>query len=569
MSHFITEQIRYLHEEIEFIEKAIADLIEEKADHSNKRILYDYAIYYLIEKIQNKSQILLKFYQDDDELKKEEMRFLAGKTNNEGKDDVWKNYYERIKYIKDYHKKNNIKKVEINSKSYKTEALKYNNLKSAFYPSEKNGRYVDMSQLYNEFINIRKIKQFRISVFRKKEIASLKKNNDSLKNGIQNINKKNETNEFKEIDMLKYLNNFTRFSYIPRYCKYKNEEYKTYLKNLKDYLVSFFSKINILLDCEKTLKKYEQMFLEKFKKKEINKWENYTHTLDYYCKYNDKLFASEGTYNGYIKSKKYQQDVKKYENKNYTKEQEEQIKKKIEEEDMEMAKSEYLIEIYKNLLHNVIQKTIHRIQRKQSFTLEELQKKMKSGKKRGEEKLLSLCDKNMRSDNETELIYNKSPSVSSYYDSSEYSEIDDENEKDEKEDSEDEDENNKPIYNPLNLPLGYDNKPIPYWLYKLHGLSKEYKCEICGNHSYFGRVAFEKHFNEWRHSFGMKCLKIPNTRHFKEITKIEDALVLYEKLKKQSQAYVFQPDQEIECEDARGNVMNMKTYDDLKRQGLI
>ena len=24
----------------------------------------------------------------------------------------------------------------------------------------------------------------------------------------------------------------------------------------------------------------------------------------------------------------------------------------------------------------------------------------------------------------------------------------------------------KPIYNPLNLPLGWDGKPIPYWLYK-------------------------------------------------------------------------------------------------------
>jgi len=25
-------------------------------------------------------------------------------------------------------------------------------------------------------------------------------------------------------------------------------------------------------------------------------------------------------------------------------------------------------------------------------------------------------------------------------------------------------------YNPKNLPMGWDGKPIPYWLYKLHGL---------------------------------------------------------------------------------------------------
>ena len=28
------------------------------------------------------------------------------------------------------------------------------------------------------------------------------------------------------------------------------------------------------------------------------------------------------------------------------------------------------------------------------------------------------------------------------------------------------------VYNPLKLPLGFDGKPIPYWLYKLHGLNQ-------------------------------------------------------------------------------------------------
>lgn len=87
--------------------------------------------------------------------------------------------------------------------------------------------------------------------------------------------------------------------------------------------------------------------------------------------------------------------------------------------------------------------------------------------------------------------------------------------------SDDEDEDR--IYNPLKLPLGWDGKPIPYWLYKLHGLGVEYPCEICGNYVYMGRKAFDKHFQEWRHAHGMRCLGIPNTRHFHEITKIEDA----------------------------------------------
>ena len=50
-------------------------------------------------------------------------------------------------------------------------------------------------------------------------------------------------------------------------------------------------------------------------------------------------------------------------------------------------------------------------------------------------------------------------------------------------------------YNPKNLPLGWDGKPIPYWLYKLHGLNISYTCEICGNTTYRGPKAFQRHFS--------------------------------------------------------------------------
>jgi hypothetical protein len=60
--------------------------------------------------------------------------------------------------------------------------------------------------------------------------------------------------------------------------------------------------------------------------------------------------------------------------------------------------------------------------------------------------------------------------------------------------SDSEDEDDKPKYNPKNLPMGWDGKPIPYWLYKWHGLGIEFKCEICGGASYWGRKAFERHF---------------------------------------------------------------------------
>ena len=108
-----------------------------------------------------------------------------------------------------------------------------------------------------------------------------------------------------------------------------------------------------------------------------------------------------------------------------------------------------------------------------------------------------------------------------------------------------------------------------YWLYKLHGLNLEFKCEICGNYSYWGPRPFERHFQEWRHAYGMKCLGIPNSKHFQGITLIEDAYTLWAKLKAEQGSHTFNQDLDEEFEDRQGNVMNRKTYADLARQGLL
>lgn len=133
----------------------------------------------------------------------------------------------------------------------------------------------------------------------------------------------------------------------------------------------------------------------------------------------------------------------------------------------------------------------------------------------------------------------------------------------------DEDDDDAPVYNPLNLPLGWDGKPIPFWMYKLHGLGVEYKCQICGNQSYWGRRAFDKHFQEWKHAHGMRSLGIPNTKHFHDITLIADAQALHEKIRAGIQVGQFRGEAEEEFEDTQGNVLNRRTYEDLARQGLL
>eukprot|EP01128_Nolandella_sp_AFSM9_P006276 TRINITY_DN3187_c0_g1_i1.p1 TRINITY_DN3187_c0_g1~~TRINITY_DN3187_c0_g1_i1.p1 ORF type:complete len:459 (+),score=129.05 TRINITY_DN3187_c0_g1_i1:61-1437(+) len=120
-----------------------------------------------------------------------------------------------------------------------------------------------------------------------------------------------------------------------------------------------------------------------------------------------------------------------------------------------------------------------------------------------------------------------------------------------------------------NYPKDELGNPIPFWLYKLHGLGIEYKCEICGNLSYWGRRAFERHFSEGRHTHGLKMLNIENSKEFYEVTKITDALALKKTLIENAEKKRWDGDTMEEYEDSEGNVMNRKTMQDLAAQGLL
>jgi len=136
-------------------------------------------------------------------------------------------------------------------------------------------------------------------------------------------------------------------------------------------------------------------------------------------------------------------------------------------------------------------------------------------------------------------------------------------------DEEDSDDDDAPIYNPKNVPLDWDGKPIPYWLFKLHGLNHYYDCEICGGESYRGRKNFETHFADQKHALGMKALGIPNTKHFHGVTKIQDAQGLYATLRSKLEKEQFDTTQDEEYEDSHGNVLSRAAYEDLARQGLL
>jgi len=354
----------------------------------------------------------------------------------------------------------------------------------------------------------------------------------------QYINLKN----IEHMDYLTYLVTFDRFFDIPK--ERKNQEYKNYLQTLLDYLYNFITRTKPLLNIENELKETMEEFEVKYEAGNLPGWPKETgsalahsgaildltnfssseelmslgldrlksglQALNLKCggtleERAKRLFTAKDATPESIESSAYSKIRKKGKGIENTKKQ------------REIACLEAQIYRLVEVVGEERQATRENVERKQARTSDELEEDE---------------DENAMGD-----------------------------------DSDDEEE--QVLYNPKNLPLGWDGKPIPYWLYKLHGLNLYYKCEICGNQQYRGPKAFQRHFSEWRHAHGMRVLNIPNTAHFANVTKIEDALSLWEKLKEEKEKERFLPENEEEFEDSSGNVVNKKTFEDLVRQGLL
>ncbi|KAG0031254.1 hypothetical protein BGZ81_001543 [Podila clonocystis] len=331
----------------------------------------------------------------------------------------------------------------------------------------------------------------------------------------------------KRTNYLGYLSEFTLFDEIER--KDKNANYQEYLNSLRSYLEGFLKRVKPLSNMDEIKTEAQQEFDSKWAEGSLPGWPKIDQEdappTDLFCVACKKQYAKDTVYNAHLTSKKHikaaAQLVSGAAGAVNGSESISEVQSKVLAEkakpEQEMAFTEVVIKHLAEILKQQISDTKENVERRQTLT--------------GRERDLEL---------EAEQV--------------------------ELEESDSEDE--EKVYNPLKLPLGWDGKPIPYWLYKLHGLGVEYSCEICGNFVYKGRKAFDKHFQEWRHAHGMRCLGIPNTRQFHEIVGIEDALALWKKIKG-TKPEGSKKDQIEEFEDSEGNVFNKKTYEDLKRQGLI
>lgn len=528
MSASVLETLRCAHEDLENIEKAASRILLDKHHNPKLAVNCDNSIKHLLEQAGGKCEVALEIYADKDGIRTDDINVLAGQRGNKA-GDVWTNFYDKVKEVKDYHRRFSVNQglPEVHNVDwfYNT-AVSADSTENIFSGEENLGQRIDLQQNYTGFINLKRLATYRRAKFRASAIARLRKKNPHLDEDDPAIDQALD-NEYQEIDYIGWLNEFDQFHEVPRYCKYKHEPYYQYLEGLFNYLHDFIKRAQPLFDMKKIEKQFEKEFEERWAEKSVPGWAQPTHKDPLFCLPTDRLLHNQAVLTSHKKGKFYKKKVTEMQKLTFD-EQKAKIAES-ESEDEKLARMEAMIGKWRDLIGDIVTNSIEHLQKKQSRTVEEME---------AQDELDDDDDDGIDIDGE-DMRSNAG------------------------------DDEDRPIYNPLNLPVGWDGKPIPFWLYKLHGLGIEYRCEICGNYSYWGRRAFERHFQEWRHAFGMRCLKIPNTTHFKDIIKIEDAITLYEKLKRDAEDQTFRPEHDVECEDIQGNVMSQRAFEDLRRQGLV
>jgi splicing factor 3A subunit 3 len=451
---------------------------------------------------------LADLYEDKDGERKAEIAALSGPNE-------FTEFYSRLKTIKEFHKKHPDEISVPLSTEFEQMAKAYQqsdslNLLVEFTDEESYGRYLDLHECYDKYINLR---------------------------GVE------------KTDYITYLMIFDHLYDIPK--DRKNAEYRKYLDALNEYLYGFNQRIKPLMDLDKCLEQTKADFDRQWAEGVFPGWSQSKETesalsntgapLDLSAFTSWEELASLGL--DRLKSALMALGLK--------------CGGTLEERAQRLFSTKGMKQIDQSLLakkggamgKNVSTATKEQARQKeiasieaQIYYLSELIKEQRIATKENVQRKQARGD-GERNDSDVEASDSES--------------------------EEEDDDNDDVPYNPKNLPLGWDGKPIPYWLFKLHGLNINYNCEICGNYTYKGPKAFQRHFSEWRHAHGMRCLGIPNTAHFANVTQIEDAIQLWEKIKQQKNQERWVPEQNEEFEDSLGNVVTKKTYEDLKRQGLL
>ncbi|KAI7743339.1 hypothetical protein M8C21_032524 [Ambrosia artemisiifolia] len=463
MSSTLLELTRAAHEDVERFERLIVKDLQNEPATNKDRLAQSHRVRHMIDQITSTTHKLVEIYEDKDNARKDEIAALGGQTATGT--NVFSAFYDRLKEIREYHRRH--PSARVLDTTDELEQLLEEEPQIEFSGEEAYGRYLDLHELYNDYIN--------------------------SKFG-------------KQIDYTAYLDVFSQPHHIPRKLK-MTRQYREYLSKMTEYLVYFLERTEPLQDLDRLFSKVTAEFEEQWANGKVDGWKD------------------EAQENGHASQENEKIDLEYFST----------------VDELVAIGPEKLKEALGALglkTGGTVQQRAERLFLTKHTPLEKLDKKhfakgLRKPEQNGaqhqnddskqialmEVKIEKLCEilseKIMRT---KENIEKKQAQI--------YEEIDAERE-------------------------------------------DEFKCEICGNYSYWGRRAYERHFKEFRHQYGMRRLGIPNTKNFNEITSIEEAQQLWERIKEKQGVNKWRPDLEEEYEDREGNIYNKKTYTDLQRQGLI
>lgn len=409
---------------------------------------------------------------------------------------------------------------------------------SIFSGEEFYGKYLDLIEFHDKFLNLKFL-----------------------------------SSKDQSLSYLNYLDNkfydFADEKIYPFATRLRDAAYFEYISSLHNYLSKFLVKTRPLENGDLILERIDKDFSNSWEKKlqfpgwkfddssrESSNSSTETDVQDgvetingFYCTPCSKYFSKETVYKSHLTGRKHVKNAEVSKTVRNDKQNGDDTQIRL------VAYHEYCIHSLATFLEKIVAATKGNVERKRALTDRERQL---------EQEAIDEQDRILRTGTNKKKVGILGLSYS-----------DDEADGTNDNESDDDDDEDEIIYNPLKLPLGWDGKPIPFWLWKLNGLGIEYPCQICGNYVYKGRKEFEKHFMEARHIHGLKCLGIQPNGLFKDITEIKDALKLWDKVKHDPNMGLAKlvdgkkDEGIIEMEDDEGNVMSEKVYNDLKKQGLL
>ncbi|EJT76156.1 splicing factor 3a subunit 3 [Gaeumannomyces tritici R3-111a-1] len=516
----LLEDQRYVQEDLERLEQGVADRMSFEPTFIRDRLNRDHEVSQLLDQIQKQSTELIAMYEDADGQRSKEVQMI-------GSGDPFEEFYRQLNDIKEHHAKYPNEQAQNPELRYRPkrdgpDAQPYL-VDGMFSGEEAFGKFFDLHMSHEGFINLPNVKHW---------------------------------------SYLQYIELFDDFAPgaggVKRSDKLTDQYFK-YVGDLAGYLESFIRRTKPLEDLDKLFATYASDFETAWEKDEVPGWEleqpggaggsGATRTSStaeaVWCADCEKEFKNENVHKAHLTGRKHIKAAEARAKRLHDgveeangdsnggvggkKESAARLKERA------VAEREYRIKRLAEALKTEREETKVNVERRQGMTERERQQ-------------------------ELENFYSLTSSNSGGY-NPELMNVDEEDDED--------DDGEEKIYNPLKLPLAWDGKPIPFWLYRLHGLGVEFNCEICGNFVYMGRRAYEKHFNEARHIYGLKCLGVSNTALFRDITRIEEALKLWEKIQRDRKRNKVDDGSVVQMEDAEGNVMPEKVYYDLQKQGLL